>query len=90
MMDIKKLPNRRNIQEGICLGTFFILNPFIRAQNQRLIIGKILLVICVPVFIVLIVLDNLWHSILYYGDLLKADFKTEWSYFKEYITMRSK
>lgn len=58
-------------------------------DKQRLVIGKILLVIFFPVLLIIVFFSNAWESMKYFKDLLKADIKHELEYFKEYWSTKA-
>ena len=59
-------------------------------NNQRLVIGKILLIIFFPVLLIIVFFSNAWDSMQYFWDLLKADIGHELEYFKEYWSTKAK
>ena len=59
-------------------------------NNQRLVIGKILLIIFFPVLLIIVFFSNAWESMKYFWDLLKADMVHELGYFKEYWSTKAK
>ena len=58
--------------------------------NQRLVLGKILLVLVIPFILLIILIDNMCKSSMYFFDCIRCDFKHEFRYFGEYITMKGK
>lgn len=58
--------------------------------NQRLIIGKILLLLVFPIILLILLVDSICNSAMYFFDYLRGEVKHELGFFIDYMKMKGK
>lgn len=57
-------------------------------RKQKLLLGKILLIMFIPVFLICIFVGNVWDSIKDFCQSITRDVEHEVKYFVKYITTK--